>query len=102
MEVDPVACIAEKFGNMVRYLQEAYPEALTEEQARRMQEATGLQLIAVVRAQLLPHMALVEAGDLTALADKIIGDEDLKRIASCCATDSKIKRYLQLFCELAC
>lgn len=98
-QVDPVKCIEQKFSNMLVYMTEKYPG---QADYAALQGVSGVALLAAVRAQLLPHRRLVEAGDLEGLARTVEGQPgDFAGLARAASGDERVKRYLALFCALA-
>ena len=92
----PIVFLAQKFANMLDYLQEKYPHWAPE--AERLRSVPPAALYSTLRAHLLPHAQLVEAGRLVEIASQL--DPQLVPVAEACAHDEKAQRYLRLFVEL--
>ena len=56
-------------------------------------------LFVLLKHHLLPHAALVEAGNVEALVCEI-KDADISALVMLCENDDKVLRYLKLFCML--
>jgi hypothetical protein len=91
---NPVAFVHEKFANLCTHLERTYAFDVT---AMRAVPQTALYVL--LRQHLLPHVALVEAGDAEGLI-AAISDPTTAQLAVHCQCDAKVMRYLKLFCEL--
>ena len=96
---DPASFLKDKVANLCTHVEAHYPAAA--EHTPQLRALPATVLVVLVRRHLLPHRELIEAGELASLAG-VIDDEAMHTIALACAEDTKVQRYLQLFCELCC
>lgn len=93
---NPIVFLAQKFENMLQYLEQKYPHWASE--VERLRALPPAALYASLRTHLLPHAEAVQAGRLVEVAHLL--DPTLVPVAEVCAHDEKAQRYLRLFCEL--
>lgn len=91
---NPVEFTHLKFANLCSHLEKTYAFDTTE-----MRAVPATALFVLLKHHLLPHAALVEAGNVEALVCKI-KDADISALAMLCENDDKVLRYLKLFCML--
>lgn len=87
-----------KFANLCAHLDSTYGWSNAIDTAP-LRAVPPMALFVLLKKHLLPHAALVEAGDVDALIDAI-DEPRVAEIASICQGDDKVLRYLKLFCML--
>lgn len=90
-----VAFAHQKFANMCAHIEQAHGLDMSE-----MRAIPATALYVLLKQHLLPHAALVEAGDAAGLLDAIDNEALASMPVHTAISDAKVMRYLKLFCEL--
>jgi hypothetical protein len=93
---DPYAMLLDKFKNLCDHLEKQYPSM----DVASLRAVPGPVLLSMVRKHLVPRKELLWTSTSLKELEPLIEDVNFKAMAAQCSQDTKVKRYLQLFCEL--